>query len=270
MADVESAEGPARRIRMRVAYHGAAFHGWQIQPDVRTVEGVVSEAVATIAGGPRKVWGASRTDAGVHARGQVCCFDYRGERSIEAFFKGLNHLTPDDVAVLAVDEVPPTFHPRHDARGKIYRYEILDGFPPDPMRRDRCWHVGRRLDADAMHAAAQQLVGRHDFSALRAAGCDASSPVRDLYHVGVRRTRAEWGRAAVQIDVVGSAFLKYMVRAIAGTLVEVGRGRRDAAWLREGLASRERSALGPTAPPQGLTLVRIFYPSQAFAGVESR
>ena len=195
-----------RRIRLRVAYHGARFHGWQIQRDVRTVEGVVTEAVARIAGGPRKVWGASRTDAGVHARGQVCCFDAptegaASERSVEAFFKGLNHLTPRDVAVMEVDEVPQTFHPRHSSRGKIYRYQLVDGFLAEPMLRDRVWHVPRVLDIDAMRVAAAALVGEHDFSAFRAAGCDAASPVRELFGVDVTRAAGGPGASIVTVEV---------------------------------------------------------------------
>lgn len=258
-----------RRIRLRVAYHGARFHGWQIQRDVRTVEGVVTEAVARIAGGPRKVWGASRTDAGVHARGQVCCFDAptegaASERSVEAFFKGLNHLTPRDVAVMEVDEVPHTFHPRHSSRGKIYRYQLVDGFLAEPMLRDRVWHVPRPLDVDAMRVAAAALIGEHDFSAFRAAGCDAASPVREIFRVDVTRAAGGPGASIVTVEVVGSAFLKYMVRVIVGTLVEVGVGRRPPAWVGQALASRDRSAAGRTAPPLGLTLEHIFYPDAPF------
>lgn len=245
------------RFRLLIAYDGGAFHGWQRQAEgVRTVEGVVTEAVATITGGARKVQGASRTDAGVHAYGQVATFDYEGERTVQAFYRGLNHLTPADVAIRAVDVVDDGFHARHSARGKQYRYQIRDAFHPDPLSRHREWHVGRALDAAAMHEAAQALCGKHDFTSFRAAGCDANSPVRELYDVSVRRSTP----TSVEVVVVGSAFLKYMVRAIAGTLVEVGRGRRPVAWVGEALAAQDRSRSGPTAPACGLTLERIFYP----------
>lgn len=245
------------RFRLLIAYDGAAFHGWQRQAEgVRTVEGAVTEAVATITGAHRKVQGASRTDAGVHAQGQVATFDYDGHRQAGEFYRGLNHLTPDDIAIRRVDVVDDAFHARHNARGKRYAYRIRDAFHPDPLLRGRVWHIGRTLDADAMHAAAQSLIGRHDFTSFRASGCDANSPVRELYDVSVHRT----GPASIEISVVGSAFLKYMVRAIAGTLVEVGRKRREPGWVAASLAARDRAAAGPTAPPHGLTLEEIFYP----------
>jgi tRNA pseudouridine38-40 synthase len=243
-------------VRLLIAYHGGAFHGWQRQADgVRTVQGEVERALSQMHHGPMAIRGASRTDAGVHALGQVAAFAADGRHDVGAYLRGLNHLTPADIAIRAVDEVADTFHPRHSARGKIYRYRIVDGFAGDPMLRDRAWHVRRRLDASAMHEAAQLLVGVHDFSSFRAAGCDASSPVRELYAVRVRRLRGE-----VEVEVIGSAFLKYMVRAIVGTLVEVGRGRRPGDWLRDVLAARDRSAAGPTAAACGLTLIQIFYP----------
>jgi tRNA pseudouridine38-40 synthase len=247
-----------------IAYHGGAFHGWQRQADgVRTVQGEIEAALAQMHSGPMLIRGASRTDAGVHALGQVAAFESDGRHDVGAYYRGPNRLTPSDIAIRSVDEVDEAFHPRHSARGKIYRYRIVDGFAGDPLARDRAWQVRRRLDAEAMHEAAQALVGEHDFSSFRAAGCDASSPVREIYAVRVRRLVDE-----VEVEVIGSAFLKYMVRNVVGTLVEVGRGTRRVEWLRDVLVSRDRRAAGPTAAACGLTLVQIFYPDTRVALVE--
>ena len=238
-----------------MAYDGAGFHGWQVQPGVRTVEGELAAAVELMARRPIKVWGASRTDAGVHALGQVAAFDDPGTHAPEAWYRALNRNTGDGLVVRAVYRVPATFHPRHDARGKIYHYRIVEGFHALPHLSRTSIREPSRLDVEAMHAAAQRLVGEHDFSAFRGVGCDASSPVRRLYGLRVER-RGE----CVRVEVVGSAFLKYMVRIIVGTLLEVGRGRRDAGWVGGVLAGRDRAKAGMTAPPEGLTLARIFHP----------
>ncbi len=247
---------------MRVEYHGAAFHGWQIQRDVVTAEGVLTDAVETITGARVKVWGASRTDAGVHARGQVAAFDYAGPRRLDELYHGLNHLTPDALSIAAIDEVDDSFHPRHSARGKVYRYHLWPHFDRSPFLVDRTWQVRGAVDVGAMSAAAGHLVGEHDYSAFRASGCQASSPVRRLWEVSVRRRRD--GRVTVQ--VAGSAFLKYMVRNLVGTLVEVGRGKRAPEWVAEVLAGRARCAAGPTADAKGLVLDRVFHPDHPWVG----
>ena len=250
------------RFRLKVAYHGGAFHGWQIQsPGIRTVEGELTRAVEEITGVPTKVWGASRTDAGVHARGQVAAFDYEGPHPAESFFKGLNHLTPDDLQVVSVEEVAADFHPRHSARGKIYLYEIWTGFDTSPFLIDRTMRVRQALDVDAMNAAGEHLVGTHDFKSFQAAGCDAKTTVRRLWEVSARRT----GPRTIQVRVTGSAFLKYMVRNIVGTLIDVGRGKRSPESMADVRDARDRSAAGPTAEPSGLTLERVFYPDWSCA-----
>lgn len=232
------------------------YHGWQIQTSDRTVEGTVTDAVAELYQRRRKVWGASRTDAGVHALGQVAAFDDHGERSITEIYRGLNHFTPDDIWIRSVDVVPMAFHPRHSARGKIYEYRIEMGRFRDPFLRDRAMHVRKPLDVAEMHAAAQHLIGEHDFTSFRAKGCAANSPVRELREVSVTQV----GEREVLIRVVGTAFLKYMVRAIVGTLVKVGRGHHQAAWVGEVLAARDRARAGSTVVPEGLTLVEVFHP----------
>lgn len=252
----EAPDPGARRIRLVIAYHGAAYRGWQIQSSVPSVQGAVVDAVERVTGGRRPVCGASRTDAGVHALGQVAAFDDDGRRTVKQLFHALNHLTPDDIWVRSVDEVPHTFHPRHSARGKIYEYRIETRLHRSPFLRDRAMHYKKPLDIEAMNAAAAHLVGRHDFTTFRASGCAASSPVRELWEIRVEQEAAD----VIRVRVAGSAFLKYMVRSIVGTLIEVGRGRRSPDWMAEALASREREYAGPTAPPEGLTLVRVFHP----------
>lgn len=245
-----------QRVRLLVAYHGATFHGWQIQRALPTVEGELTKAVAILCGGEVKVQGASRTDAGVHALGQTAAFDDPQERAPEVFFRALNRMTPREIEVRAVDIVPADFHPRHDARGKVYRYLIEDRFAASPMFLDRAWHHPHRLDVSLMAHEARVLIGEQDFSSLRATGCEASGPVRRLRHVDVQRR----DDGLVEVRVEGSAFLKYMVRNIVGTLCWVGSGQRPVGWLAEALAARDRRAAGPTAPAHGLTLERIYYP----------
>lgn len=249
------------RVRLRVAYLGGAYHGWQIQPTVPTVQGEITRALSTLLRREVRTWGASRTDAGVHALDQCCAFDDPGDRTTGEIFRAVNRMTPLDIRVLAVEATDATFHPRHSARGKRYRYTLSTGFGMHPFDLGRAWHVPRDLDVDAMNAAAAYLVGEHDFTSFRARGCQADGPVRELFGITVRH--ADWDR--VEVEVVGSAFLKYMVRNIVGTLVDVGRGYRPPSWVADALAARDRSAAGQTAPPEGLVLEKIFYPSHPWA-----
>ena len=251
-------------MRLLIAYHGAPFHGWQIQSSVETVEGALTDAVAQLLGRRVKVQGASRTDAGVHALGQVACFEDGGRHTPEVYVRALNRLTPRGIAVVHADRSVGPFHPRHDARGKQYRYRIQEGYAVSPLLADRTWHHAGQLDVAAMDEAAGALVGEHDFSSFRAAGCDAASPVRVIRRVRVRRVdEGPLGRV-VEVEIAGSAFLKYMVRNIVGTLITVGRGRRPAEWVGEVLRARDRGAAGVTAPAHGLVLERIHYPLQPF------
>ncbi|MFT6398210.1 MAG: tRNA pseudouridine38-40 synthase [Bradymonadia bacterium] len=246
------------RLRLKVAYHGGAFHGWQIQrPGVRTVEGELTKAVTQICGGePQRLWGASRTDAGVHALDQCAAFDYDGKHSASAFFNGLNHLTPDDLSVLSVDRVSDDFHPRYSARGKLYVFEIWTGAETHPLMVDRTMHVRRSLDVHAMAEAGKRLVGTHDFTSFRGSGCSANTAVRTLWEVHTEQV----DERLIRIRVTGTAFLKYMVRNIVGTLIPIGLGQKDPAWMTTVLEARDRSAAGTKSEPQGLTLQRIFYP----------
>lgn len=253
------------RYRLEVAYLGTSFHGWQFQHGVPTIQGAFREALQRLYGEPVEVLGSSRTDAGVHARGQVASFVADERHTIENLYKALNFHTHPHIVVQRIEAVRDDFHPRHASRGKWYRYRIQDSYTPDPFCAPIAAHIKHRLDADAMHTAAQVLIGEHDFSSFRAAGCDASSPVKHIWGIEVQRT----GRYSLVVDVRGSSFLKYMVRNLVGSLIDVGRGRRDAAWLADVLAARDRTKAGATAPPEGLTLERIDYPEDPWT-VERR
>jgi tRNA pseudouridine38-40 synthase len=250
------------RFRLLAAYRGTAYHGWQVQRGVDTVAGRIEDALQRVAREPVRLFGASRTDAGVHAWGQVAAFDYVGQRSAGEFFRALNFHLPPDIAVRALEAVADEFQPRHAARGKIYRYRICTGYRPRPDDVGLVMHSRKQLDADAMDEAAQHLLGEHDFSSFRGAGCDADSPVRTVYALRVVRVRPD----EVQVHAMGSAFLKYMVRNLVGTLLDVGAGRRSPEWVAEVLAARDRRAAGQTADAHGLSLSRIFYPEFPWEG----
>ncbi len=241
------------RWRIVLEYHGAQFAGWQVQTGQRTVQGVVEEGLNALFGEPIRVSASGRTDAGVHAEAQVASFVAPSDRRADAIRDGLNHHFPRDLSCISAVPVDPRFHPRHWAWGKIYRYRWLDRRSRSPLRSDRSWHV-RPLNAEAMHIAAQSLLGVHDFSSFRATGCAAAHPVREVVAIEVRRERDE-----VVLEVRGQGFLRHMVRIIAGTLTEVGRERQPVTWVREVLEARDRGSAGSTAPPHGLTLVEVHY-----------
>lgn len=243
------------RIRLVLEYDGTEFAGWQMQPNGRTVQEELERGLATLLGAPVRVLAAGRTDAGVHALGQVACFDTDRALPLKAYARGLNGHLPPDLAVIRAEEVAPDFDPRRWSLGKHYRYRISNLGRRSPLRRRTHWELFGALDVEAMREATRPLIGRHDFSAFRAADCEAANPFREVRSI---RIDGEPGDALV-IDVEGTAFLKHMVRNLVGTLVEVGKGRRDPAWIAEVLASRDRSRAGATAPAHGLALMQVFY-----------
>jgi tRNA pseudouridine38-40 synthase len=248
------------RFRALVAYDGAPFHGWQIQPGVATVEGELTAALARIAGRACKVQGASRTDAGVHALGQVIHFDYEGRLGPAELQKALNAIASPAVRLLHCEAAESGFHARHDARGKLYRYDLWLERVHHPLYRARSLHVPGRLNLSAMRAATAHFLGERDFSALRAAGCDAPSPVVEVHRVEVGGEPPN-----VAIWVEGAAFLKYMVRALVGTLLDVGRGRRPADSIPALLERGDRGQAGMTVGPEGLHLVWVRYPEHPWS-----
>lgn len=243
------------RLKLTLEYDGTEYVGWQTQPNGRAIQEVVEAALGELLGAPTSVAAAGRTDAGVHALGQVVAFSTARSLPLKAYTAGLNGHLPPDIAVVAAEEVPEAFDPRRWARGKRYRYLISNRRTRSPLRRRTHWEVFAPLDVEAMRRAGAALIGRHDFSAFRAADCEAAHPVRELRSLAIR---GEAG-GVVEVEVEGTAFLKHMVRTIAGTLVEVGKGRQRPEWTGEVLASRDRTRAGPTAPAHGLTLMEVRY-----------
>jgi tRNA pseudouridine38-40 synthase len=244
-----------RNIRLVVEYDGSGLCGWQRQRNGPTVQQHLEEALAKLLTHDVKVAGASRTDAGVHARGQVACFQTERAIPVHGIRRGLNSLLPASIAVRVADEVPAEFHPRHSATGKHYRYTIFRGADRSPRWRARAWHHPEPLDVGWMHEASRALLGEHDFSAFRASGCTAATTVRRVEAIDFTPTPDD----LLYVDVRGNAFLRNMVRILVGTLTEVGRGHREPAQVAEILASLDRTRAGITAPAPGLELVEVCY-----------
>ncbi|HEX5786941.1 MAG TPA: tRNA pseudouridine(38-40) synthase TruA [Woeseiaceae bacterium] len=243
------------RIAIGVEYDGTAYNGWQRQASGTGIQERLEAALSSVAGHPLEVHGAGRTDAGVHASGQVAHFDTTSRRALRGWLLGANSNLPPDISLTWVRPVADDFHARFSATERRYRYEILNRLVRSALSRNRAWWVHRPLDAASMQEAAQELVGRHDFSAFRAAGCQASHPVREVRTIDVRRAGER-----ILIDVVADAFLQRMVRNIVGTLAEVGAGEQPPHWVGAVLKGRDRTLGGMAAPGHGLTLVAVRYP----------
>ena len=245
-------------LKLTLEYDGAPFVGWQVQPNGASVQGAVEDALEKLCGARARVTGAGRTDAGVHARGQVASLDPPRELPLSAWTAGLNAHLPPEVACVRAEEAPPGFDARRWARGKRYVYTVMRSPVRSPLWRGRAWEVRRPLDVAAMTAALPHVRGRHDFSALRAADCPARTTVRDVRELSIRSDELRQGEL-VEVRIEATAFLKHMVRNLVGTLVEVGHGKRSPESLEELLDSRDRTRAGPTAPPHGLLLDEAFY-----------
>jgi tRNA pseudouridine38-40 synthase len=258
-----------RTLKLTLAYDGTDFAGWQIQLGRPTVQQTLETALEKITGQHVSVMASGRTDAGVHALGQVVGFRIESRLSPEDFRRALNANLPPSMAVLDAVEAPDGFHPTRHALRKRYRYVIHDGPIRDVFRRRYCWHFTYgTLDAAAMQRAASPLAGTHDFSSFETSGAPRKTSVRTVYAIEVERGRA--GEAnLVTVEIEANGFLYNMVRAIVGTLVEVGWGARPEAWPAEVLAAQNRRAAGRTAPPQGLFLVKVDYPTPEPAVCES-
>jgi len=243
------------RYRITVEYDGGPFAGWQVQDNAPTVQGALMEAIRAFSGEAVMVQGAGRTDAGVHALGQVAHFDLAREHPDDTVRDALNaHLRPHPVAVLTAGIAPPDFDARRSAVRRHYLYRIVNRRPDLALERGRTWRVPRPLDAESMHAAAQRLVGKHDFTTFRSTECQAKSPEKTLDRLDVSRFGDE-----VQVTAVARSFLHNQVRSMVGSLVLVGEGKWSADDLSRALAARERAACGPVAPPEGLYLVKVDY-----------
>jgi tRNA pseudouridine38-40 synthase len=253
-----------RTFKITLSYDGTDFSGFQRQrADVRSVQGELETALAAIEGRHVTVTGAGRTDAGVHALGQVASFRLGNPIGNADLLRALNAKLPEDVRVLLVEDAAPGFNARFDARLKVYRYRIGNASVMSPFQRRFAWHISRALDLAAMRVAAHQLLGEHDFSSFQAKGGTVQTSTR-------RITRSDWteepmggGGRLLNYDIAGTGFLKYMVRTVVGTLIEVGDGRRTQASIQDVIQSRNRAVAGPTAPAWGLYLVRVDYDTKA-------
>lgn len=245
---------PQRTLRLLVAYDGTEYAGWQRQDGQRTIQGCLEDAFKSMTGQAVIVRGAGRTDAGVHADGQAASVEIASRIPNLGFLRGLNTLLPRDIAVLDVADMPAGWNARHDARGKIYRYQVWNAPVRSPSHERRAWHVHDPLDTHAMREAAGVFVGEHDFRAFRAADCDRKNTVRIMRRFDVRRDGM-----LIALEVEGTAFLRNMVRILAGTLVAVGRGRMTRDHIRALFESGDRTRAGVTAPAHGLTLIQVIY-----------
>jgi tRNA pseudouridine38-40 synthase len=245
-----------------IEYDGGAFCGFQLQKHAPSVQGALEGALSGVAAAPIRVVPAGRTDAGVHATGQVVSFASPVERPLKAWVRGANAQLPEGVRVTWAREVDAGFSARYSAVARRYMYlfveQAYEHEAASPLLRGRAVEV-RGLDESAMHRAAQALLGEQDFSAVRAAGCQSRTGFRCVHRVSVQRAGP-----FVVLDITANAFLLHMVRNIAGVLAQVGEGRRPEAWVAELLAGRDRTVAGPTAPPHGLYLVHVHYPGYGF------
>jgi tRNA pseudouridine38-40 synthase len=248
-----------KRIRLKISYDGTAYHGWQIQDGAVTVEGVLTEAVREAVGSPVEVIGASRTDAGVHALGNVAVFDADTPIPADKMAMVLNKLLPDDISIVCSDEVPTDWHPRKQDCRKTYEYRIYTSPVRMPLKRLYAHYTYNDLDIGEMDRAAAFFTGEHDFTAFCAAGSQATTFTRTIYACSVKKD----GNEAV-ISVTGSGFLYNMVRIIAGTLFEVGLGRKKADEIPGIIDSLDRRKAGPTLPACGLTLIGYKYEDHPF------
>ena len=245
------------RWAMGVEYDGTNYNGWQYQPHAPSIQASLNQAISAVADASIECIGSGRTDTGVHASAQVAHFDSAARRTPREWLLGINSQLPEDININWIKQLDSSFHARYSAVRRAYRYTILNRPVRSALARHRTWWLREALDAGAMDRAAKCLLGTHDFSAFRASGCQAHSPVRTLHQISVTRTDEQ-----ITIACQANAFLHHMVRNIAGSLAEIGRGERPDEWLAELLAARDRKQAGMTAPAAGLELTGIEYPAE--------
>jgi tRNA pseudouridine38-40 synthase len=243
-----------RTLKLTLAYDGTRFVGWQRQGEGESIQGLLEDALARLEGGPVSVQGAGRTDAGVHARGQVASARVTFPHDSATLVRALNAHLPPEIRVLSVEDAAADFHARFSARSKTYRYLVRNAAVADPFDRQYVWHLPEALSLEDMRAAAALIVGTHDFAAFRSVGAEVATTVRTM-------TRSEWRESdgVLCYEIAGDGFLRHMVRAIVGTLVEIGRGWRPPHQMQSLLQGGRRADAGATAPPHGLFLLRVDY-----------
>ena len=243
-----------RNIKLIISYDGTAYKGWQIQKNGRTVQWAVEKAINKVFKKKHRVHGASRTDAGVHARAQAAHFKTSSAIPVGKIPLALNAVLPEDVAITRAEEAPPDFHSRFDSRSKHYTYYILNSTDRDPFREKYSWRVPYRLDVPLMRKEARSLTGRQDFKSFQAADKRERTSVRKVFYIDINKRKS-----FLTIDIEADGFLYNMVRNIVGTMVEVGRGYLPSGSVRKILKNRDRTTAGPTAPAKGLFLVEVKY-----------
>ncbi len=243
-----------RNVKLTIAYDGTAYKGWQVQKNGRTVQAEIEKAIARVIGSKHTVHGAGRTDAGVHAIAQVANFKAPINFDVARIPPALNTVLPGDIAVKKAEEVPPDFHSRFDARAKVYSYRIVVSRARDPFSERYVWRLPYALDERIMREEARVLIGKHDFKSFQASDKRERSSVRTIKSISIQRTGSN-----ITLDIEGDGFLYNMVRSIAGTLVDIGRGYLLPGSMTDILASRDRKKAGPTAPAKGLFLVKVKY-----------
>jgi tRNA pseudouridine38-40 synthase len=247
----------SRVFKLTLQYDGTDYVGWQRQLSGTSIQGLIEEALQPIEGAPVTVHGAGRTDAGVHALGQVCSFRLAATIAPATLARALNAVLPGDVRVASAEEAADDFHARFSATGKVYDYRIVSGPFVSPFVRRYAWHMYPLLDVQVMKEAAHALIGEHDFTTFRGAGSEAHTSVRTITRIGWSGGNGPTDPLRIRFE--GNGFLRHMVRSIAGTLVEIGLGRWPASAMGEILESCDRTRAGKTAPPQGLFLVDVRY-----------
>ena len=244
-------------LKLVIEYNGKNFHGWQRQPDQRTIQEELWRALSIVTRQTISPLRASgRTDAGVHAKGQVVSFKLPLSTDLGKLSRGVSHLLRGEVTVCSAEEVPDDFHPGIDATHKQYSYRVLNRDTPPVLNAHTTWHIPHHLDIERMREEARYLIGEHDFSSFRDSGCTATTAVKTIYDITIEKQGPE-----LIFYVVGSGFLKQMVRGIAGTLLQVGEDRRDPLCFDEILRTQDRQKVGPTAPARALWLEKVWYPS---------
>lgn len=244
-----------KNFKLTIEYDGTDYHGWQRQKSVRTCQQEIEKAICTMTGRKIAVVGSGRTDAGVHALGQVASFKCATQLKPEEFLRGLNSLLPESIVIRSCEQVDQNFHARYDVKSKTYQYRILNRRLPAAIQRQYTWHIRQMLDLEAMDRAAGHLVGRHDFKAFEGTGSPRSNAVRHVLRASFFRRDQDY----LVFEIEADGFLRFMVRNLVGTLVEVGKGKISPQEFKEILASQDRSKAGATAPAQGLFLMEVKY-----------